>query len=148
MKACTKLLIQVEEQDLGTALAGTARWLPGPNREYHVLLNSKHTEAQKLGTLAHELAHIFCGHLPNKPSVGWWEHRTGLNLATRELEAEATAYFVASRMALDIGSVSYLAGYLSSNTKLPTYSLEAVLRAAGKVEEMTTKDFRVRKLKQ
>lgn len=145
LQSCRKLLIEVEEKDLGTQLAGEARWFPGQNREYHVLLNSRHSESQKVGTLAHELGHIFCGHLQGESSIGWWEARINLSKAEREFEAEAVAYLVTSRMALEIGSASYLAEYLTPGSTLPKYSLETVLRAAGKVEEMTSSKFRVRK---
>jgi hypothetical protein len=65
----------------------------------------------------------------------------------REFEAEAVAYLVTDRMALDIGAFEYLAGYLSEDRRLPDYSLEAVLKAAGKVEEMAAGRFRLKRKK-
>jgi hypothetical protein len=38
--------------------------------------------------------------------------------------------------------VQYLAGYLDSEVPLPDYSLDAVLKAAGKIEEMLRGEFR------
>jgi hypothetical protein len=38
--------------------------------------------------------------------------------------------------------VSYLSGYLKEDQPLPNYSLDAVLKAAGKVEGMATGRFR------
>ena len=64
----------------------------------------------------------------------------------REFEAEAVAYFVTDRMNLDIVSVSYLAGYLDHEW-LPNYSLDAVLKAVGKIEEMLAGRFRAKKPK-
>ena len=63
----------------------------------------------------------------------------------REFEAEAVAYLVTDRLSLDIGSVQYLAGYLSDDKPLPNYSLDTVLTAAGKIEEMLRGTFRVRR---
>jgi hypothetical protein len=107
-------------------------------------LNSKHTEAQQLGTLAHELAHVFCGHL-GYLEEGFWPDRRNTTKLTRELEAEAVAFLVTDRLNLDIGSVQYLAGYLSDDKPLPGYSLDNVLRAVGKIEEMLRGAFRVRR---
>jgi hypothetical protein len=62
-----------------------------------------------------------------------------------EFEAEAVAYLVTDRLNLDIGSVQYLAGYLSDDKPLPNYSLDAVLSAVGKVEAIFQGKFRPRK---
>ena len=109
-------------------------------------MNSKHTEAQQLGTLAHELAHVFCGHL-GYLEEGFWPDRRNTTKVTRELEAEAVAYLVTDRLNLDIGSVQYLAGYLADGKALPDYSLDTVLKAVGKIEEMLRGTFRVRRVK-
>lgn len=71
-----------------------------------------------------------------------------MELTVREFEAEAVAYFVTERMALDIGAVEYLAGYLDKDRLLPNYSLEAVLKSAGKVEEMAAGRFRPKRKKE
>lgn len=60
-------------------------------------------------------------------------------------EAEAVAYLVTDRLNLDIGSVAYLAGYLTEKEPVPNYSLDAVLKAAGKIEEMLHGRFRLKK---
>jgi IrrE N-terminal-like domain len=110
-------------------------------------LNARHTDAQKIGTLSHELAHIFCGHL-GATEKGFWPNRRGVELSPRELEAEAVAYLVTSRMRLDIGSIRYLAEYLTSEAELPNYSLDIVLKAAGKIEQMAAGTFRPKKKSQ
>jgi hypothetical protein len=63
----------------------------------------------------------------------------------REFEAEAVAYLVTDRLGLDLGSHKYLAGYLSDDKPLPDYSLDNVLKAVGKIEEMLRGTFRVRR---
>jgi hypothetical protein len=141
--ACEEIGIEIAEQDFATGLAGCVRRFPPPDCGFRVTLNLKHTPAEKLGTLAHELGHVFCGHL-GETELGFWTDRRPLNLEVREFEAEAVAYLVTDRMNLDIGSVRYLAGYLEAEQRLPNYSLDAVLKAAGKVEEMAAGRFRLK----
>jgi hypothetical protein len=144
VSACLKVGIEVEWRDRGTILAGGVQRLPHRIRPFHLLLNLKHTEAQQLGTLSHELAHVFCGHLGDFDD-GFWLDRSYVTKVTREFEAEAVAYLITDRLNLDIGSVQYLAGYLSDDKPLPNYSLDTVLKAAGKIEEMLRGKFRVRR---
>jgi hypothetical protein len=143
-KACAEVSIQFEEKDLATNMAGCVYHTQQYAWDFYLQLNVKHTEAQKLGTLAHELAHVFCGHL-GKTEKGFWPDRPNLNKPCKEFEAEAVAYLVTDRMNLDVGSVEYLAGYLREDQLLPDYSLDCVLKAAGKVEEMAAGLFRPKK---
>jgi hypothetical protein len=132
-ECCLKLAVEVAEQELGTGLAGKVIREPKRQPPYRVLLNSKHTEAQKLGTLAHELAHVLCGHL-GEDKANSIPGRTDLTQSIEEFEAEAVAFLVTDRLGLDIGSVSYLAGYLSAQHPIPAYSLDMVLKVAGRIE--------------
>jgi len=143
VSGCVKIGIEVEWRDRGTNLAGSVQRLTHRTPPFHLLLNLKHTEAQQLGTLAHELAHVFCGHL-GACEDGFWPDRSYATKVTREVEAEAVAYLVTDRLNLDIGSVQYLAGYLCDDKPLPNYSLDIVLKAAGKIEEMLRGTFRIR----
>jgi len=143
VSACAEVGIEVERRDRGTILAGSVQRLTQRTPPFHLVLNIKHTEAQQLGTLAHELAHVFCGHLGYFED-GFWPDRRYATKVVREFEAEAVAYLVSDRLNLDIGSVQYLAGYLSDDKPLPDYSLDAVLKAVGKVEQMLRGTFRVR----
>ncbi len=144
VSACLTVGIEVGWRDRGTNLAGSVQRLKHRTPPFHLLLNLKHDEAQQLGTLAHELAHVFCGHL-GACEDGFWPERSYVETTTRELEAEAVAYLITDRLNLDIGSVHYLAGYLSDDKPLPNYSLDNVLKAAGKIEEMLRGTFRTRR---
>lgn len=144
--ACAKVSIQVVWQDLASNLAGDVRRDPKGTAEFYLRLNLKHSDAQQLGTLSHELAHVFCGHL-GLDRAGIAPDRPALMVDVREFEAEAVAYLVTDRLNLDIGSVAYLAGYLTDSKPLPNYSLDAVLKAAGKIEEMLSGKFRIKKKK-
>ena len=143
VEACLKLGIEVEERDFATGLAGKVIRLNDQIDPLYIALNSKHTEAQQLGTLAHELGHVFCGHI-GKLDNGFWPSRTNLTIHVREFEAEAVAYLVTDRFNLDIGSVQYLADYLKDGEALPNYSLDAILKAVGKIEEMMRGKFRIK----
>ena len=142
MNACLAVGISTQHRDYGTNLAGQVQcsWAG----TFCITLNSKHSEAQQIGTLGHELAHIFCGHL-GATKQGFWPDRSHEPKDVKEFEAEAVAHLVTDRLNLDIGSVQYLAGYLSDDKLLPNYSLDAVLKAAGKIEEMLQGKFRVKR---
>ena len=99
--------------------------------------------AQALATLAHELAHIYCGHLgrpilldpkTKKPKPMSWSDRRGLlTLSQREFEAEATAYLVCRRIGIEARSADYLAGYLSEADRHHG-SYATIIRAAARIE--------------
>jgi len=59
ISTCLKIGIEVELRDRGTNLAGSVQRLVNRTPPFHLVLNLKHPEAQQLGTLAHELAHVF-----------------------------------------------------------------------------------------
>ncbi len=142
VSACLKVGIEVEWRDRGTILAGSVQRLTHRTPPFHLVLNVKHNEAQQLGTLAHELAHVFCGHLGYFED-GFWADRRYATKVVREFEAEA--HLVTDRLNLDIGSVQYLAGYLAGDKPLPNYSLDTVLKAVNKIEEMLRGTFRLRR---
>ena len=99
-------------------------------------VNQNLSPAAQLVTLAHELAHLYCGHI-GTPNSKWWPSRQGLSLASREFEAESTAYLVCGRIGIDNPSEQYLAGYVRSGKNIPPISLENVLRSAGLIESMS-----------
>jgi hypothetical protein len=81
-----------------------------------------------------------------KVPAGFWADRRNATTIIREFEAEAVAYLFTDRLNLDIGSVQYLAGYLEK--PIPNYSLDAVLKAVGKIEDMLYGRFRAKKVPQ
>lgn len=135
--------IRIESFDGGTDLAGDVVRRSGADYDFVVRLNGKHSETQRFGTLAHELAHVFCGHLGTTVEKLWAE-RGELSRETEEFEAEAVAYLVTERFHLDTGSAAYLSDFLSKGAPLPEFSLEAVLRATHLVEEMALGRVRIR----
>ena len=135
LRCCDGMGIVVKEEPLGSNLAGDVRLIGVESSRYLLRLNAAHDSAARFATLAHELAHLFCGHLGRTES-DFWEKRDDLALASRELEAEAVAYLVASRFRLNTASQKYLSIYLTPGVTLPPYSMETILTAAGAVELM------------
>jgi hypothetical protein len=146
--------VLVRRDDFGTNLAGQAVVLHateggrtvGSSKNgiaFVVSLARRLGPAEALATLAHELAHIYCGHLgrptlinpkTKKPSPMSWSDRRGrLTVPQQEFEAEATAYLVCRRLGLETRSADYLAGYLSETDR--TYvSYATIIRAASRIE--------------
>lgn len=114
---------------------------------YEMLLNSKFSREEKFATVAHELGHLYCGHL-GSPNVNWWPDRHTLNTDSCEFEAESVCYLVCSRLGIDNPSDEYLAAYLRANKETPPISLEAVMKAAGLLEKMGRELLRPRKVSQ
>ena len=54
---------------------------------YQIELDQAASEQSRYASLAHELAHLYCGHL-GTPNDRWWPDRRGLSHAVCELEAE------------------------------------------------------------
>ena len=135
LRCCDGMGIVVKEEQLDSSLAGDVRPIGIESPRYLLRLNASHDSAARFATLAHELAHLFCGH-PGKTESDFWEKRDDLALASRELEAEAVAYLVASRFKLNTASKKYLSLYLKPGVTLPPYSMETILTAAGAVELM------------
>jgi len=70
-----------------TARRPEPKYIRVPQR-HEVLLNAKHSPEAQYASLAHELAHLYCGHL-GTPDPTWWPDRRGLSHASREFEAES-----------------------------------------------------------
>ena len=132
-RQCVKAGITVENNLLHPCLAGAVERAAAG---FHIRLNTTHTRTQHFATLAHELGHLFCGHLGRHKNEWWPERPSNLDLKTRELEAEAVAWLVCQRFRVMPASASYLASHLQDGTELPVFSLEAILVAAGAIEEM------------
>lgn len=143
---CGKAAIQVEQRDLATSMAGAVRRVEDRMRDFHIVLNSKHNVATRFGTLTHELAHVLCGHLGPGPLKLWPDRAClGLTIAVKEFEAEMVAHLFTIRRGVDIGSADYLADYFEGDKSVPVFSLETVLKADHKLEEMAAGRIRIPK---
>jgi hypothetical protein len=101
--------------------------------DYRVRINVTHEINVRFVTLAHELGHLFLGHMgPDKYLK--IAARPTLAQAQEELEAESLAYLVCMRHGVESKSESYLADYVDRNTTVGALDLDAILKAAGQVE--------------
>ena len=114
----------------------TVREVKKVARQYAILLDAKHPAEAQYATLAHELGHLYCGHLGTL-NPEWWPDRNGLEKQVMEFEAESVSYLVCSRLGLKRASDYYLATHLGKLSKeIPPISLDRVMAAAGLIEQM------------
>jgi hypothetical protein len=102
---------------------------------FELLLNSSLSAESRYGTLVHELAHLYCGHL-GTPNCRWWPNRQNLSHAVREFEAESVSYLVCARLGIDTASEEYLAGYVRKSPVTPSISLDRVMKSVWLLEQM------------
>jgi hypothetical protein len=138
---CRREGFTVVEEDLPNSQAGSVRGHIGEKSVppyFKITLNAKHNEPARYVTLAHELAHIYCGHLGGHPRKRWPDRRE-LPLSVREFEAESAAYIVSKRRNIASGSERYLADYLNTHSEVPPIDVELVIRVADRIEKMAHK---------
>ncbi len=102
---------------------------------YSMQVNRNHGAAVQFVTIAHELAHLFLGHLgPDKmlniPARPRPDH------AQEELEAESVAYLVCARNGVESKSKTYLTDFVKANTTIGNFDLYQIMRAAGQIETL------------
>lgn len=136
----------------GRFLSFQVRQQPEPEHvqvplRYELLVNSTFTPEAKFATIAHELAHLYCGHL-GTPDEKWWPDRRGLPHETCEFEAESITWLLCERLGIENPSAKYLAGYVSQHGDVPAISLECVMKAAGLIEQMGGERLKPRKDKE
>lgn len=127
--------IELVQLDAGDSSAGWIRLVKrsaDPKRKHHYQLafNRNHPAPTRLVTVAHELAHLFLGHLGEDRGFKIRD-RSHRDKAEREVEAEMAAYLVAKRNGLSPKSESYLADYKGAISGIDLY---AVMRVANSVE--------------
>jgi len=112
---------------------------------YRVLLNENLGMEQQYGALAHELGHLFCGHL-SADDGAWWDECSGIDKPQKEIEAESVAYLACRRAGLHSISERYLHWHAdrdasSSTGLLPPVRVRKVLDAVGYIESMGEDGF-------
>lgn len=147
-KALTKDGINIRFVALGYFLGGDARpahigpsartyWAASDHEDqtvhYRVRIAESLDRTARFAVLAHELAHIYCGHLGANGNNHWPDRRRALSHGQRELEAEAVAHIVLSRRGLGKNSDAYLAAHIEEGD-LEKISVTAILDAANRIE--------------
>lgn len=137
-KLLLKKSIAWNELDAGDRQAGSI-WVitrpakPAEPSSYKMAVNKNHEPNVQFSTLAHELAHLFLGHLGRDVYLRIPE-RPVLNHEQQELEAESTAFIVCSRNGVECKSQSYLSNYANQDTTTEQLDLYQIMRAAGQIE--------------
>jgi hypothetical protein len=112
---------------------------------YRVVINEKLEMEEQYGALAHELGHLFCGHL-GMDEGAWWDACPNADRDQKEIEAESVAYLACRRTKLHSISERYLHWHAeraagSPDGLLPPVRLRTVLDAVGYVESMGKDGF-------
>ncbi|WP_263790008.1 ImmA/IrrE family metallo-endopeptidase [Salinibacter sp.] len=112
---------------------------------YRVVINKKLEREEQYGALAHELGHLFCGHL-GADDGAWWDACPSIDEHQKEIETESVAYLACRRAGLHSLSERYLHWHAeratgSSNGLLPPVRLRSVLDAVSYVESMGKDGF-------
>lgn len=108
---------------------------PKERRIYRMALNKNHSAPVQFSTLAHELAHLFLGHLG---------HDSHLKIPDRhdrtedqgEIEAESVAYLVCKRNGCACNSEAYINGYIRMHATVDDLDIYQIMRAAGQIESL------------
>ncbi|MDR1685020.1 MAG: ImmA/IrrE family metallo-endopeptidase [Desulfovibrio sp.] len=130
------------EADQGTQSAGSIKkYIKEEKFSYRVVVNKNLSREAKYATIAHELGHLFCGHL-GTPDKKLWSVCVAASYEAREFEAESVAWLVCERANIKNPSAAYLNGYLDRENKIPQISIENVLKAAGKIESLVSEKYR------
>lgn len=126
--------------DAGDQMAGSIRVLKRAANDkevtqYRMHINRNHAPAVQFASLAHELGHLFLGHLGKDKALNI-PQRTPMDHAQNELEAESVAFLVCARNGVTSKSEAYLTNYVTQNTTIDEIDLYQVMRAAGQVEKL------------
>lgn len=105
------------------------------SNSYILHANSNHSPNVQFATLAHELAHLFLGHLGGNKDLKI-ASRSGLRHAQVELEAETASYLICMRNGVESESEVYLAEYMKHNEIVEGLDLYLLMKAAGQVESI------------
>lgn len=103
---------------------------------YEIEANRSQTATQRLATVAHELGHLYCGHVGTHDTK-LWSSRTRFEQDQTEIEAESVAYLVCQRRDPMAKLPPHLHQYVSAGAELPSYDLNKILTSAGRVLEMS-----------
>lgn len=128
--------IRVDFKRLSSTNAGFATFARGDaTYKMRIAIHEELDSPSRYGVLCHELAHIYLGHLGSDADY-WWPSRINLDRHAVEIEAEAVAYLVTSRLGLQGASASYVSRHLPSGDIPVSTSLDLIAKVASRIEDM------------
>jgi hypothetical protein len=139
--------ISVHETDVdGHEIDAVSRITPALRKKYQALNLPKDTSylifidktlplEGRFASLTHGLGHVFCSHL-GIDRHAWWSERGDLNIKGETLEAGSVAFLVCRRTGLRADSEHFLLQLDEIYHEIPPFSLNAVIQAAGYIEDM------------
>lgn len=101
--------------------------------DYLIRLNKRHDCNVQFATLAHELAHLYLGHLGADKFLKIPDRRKKTH-EIKELEAESVCYIVCHRNNVAPNSEVYLTNFVDDKLQAEDMDLYALLKAAGQIE--------------
>jgi hypothetical protein len=129
--------ILCDRVDAGDFSAGSIRMEPDPHdaeaRKYRIQINRNHAPAISFATLAHELGHLFLGHLGRDKALKI-PGRSHVKHSQKELEAESVSYIICERNGVKSKSHTYLSNFVNENTTIDEIDVYQVMRATDQVE--------------
>jgi antirestriction protein ArdC len=128
---------EVDAGDRNAGLIGVVKHAANDREHtlYRIHINLNHSPAVQFATLAHELGHLFLGHL-GLDRMFKVPQRDDMNHAQQELEAESVAFLVCARSSVKSKSETYLVNYVTEHTTIDHLDLYQIMRAAGQVETL------------
>lgn len=102
---------------------------------FTITINRNHDTTTQLATIYHELGHVYCGHL-GKQELDYLPERTNLDIQAREFEAESVCWLLCEREGIKNPSAEYLSNYVDHNNEIPYISIDTVLKATAKIEQL------------
>ena len=140
--------IRIDFKPLSSTNAGFATIARGDKEfKMRIAIHDNLNRPSRYGVVCHELAHIYLGHLGTDQDF-WWPSRMNLTHKTVEIEAEAVAFLVTSRLSLQGGSASYISRFLTEGNIPDSVSLDLIAKTAGRIEEMARRNLEVRRPRQ
>lgn len=120
--------VAVAEVDEGDWHAGRIRRM---GEAYKLRVNRNHAAAVRFVTIAHELGHLYLGHLGADKKRRIQDRRRKVSEAGMEVEAESVAYIVCHRHGVKPMSNQYLAKHVEPGARV---DLDRVMNAADRAE--------------
>lgn len=127
----------VDKGDAAAGSIGVVRTGEKDDKEasYLLKLNQNHPTAVQFTTLAHELGHLFLGHIGPNTRLNIPKRRT-MTHSELEIEAESVAYLVCERNNIKSKSDAYLSHFVKGGVRVDSLDLYQITRAAGQVESI------------